>query len=387
MTAQQIGRRQFSATALGFAAWGALPGGMSAWAQASDTIVLGQSAALTGPLAWYGAQYQAGARVALDKVNAQGGIARNKIELRTLDDGSEPHRCVANTHKFISDGAFALFGYIGAATSEAALPLIGSAKIPFIAPFTGATGVRQPFNRWVFHVRASYEEEAERIARHLTNLKLQRIAVFLEQGSKGQAGLAGVTQALAARQLKPTATAMVERPAEQMAAAVQKLVASHPEAIVLIGTWQVSAGFVRAVRAAGYGGMLYSVSSVGTKMLAEALGKDGAGVIVSQVIPSPWHSGRRITREFLQDIQTQGAKVEVNYCSFEGYLAARVLLEGLRAAIHQSNGKLTREALVVALETMNGEIGGFRMAFSWANHQGSHFVDMSMLTGDGQVRT
>jgi len=384
MTQQLIGRRQFTAATLGLAAWG-----VSAQAQttANGSIVLGQSAALTGFLGWYGVQYQAGARLAFDLLNAQGGIARRKIELRTLDDASQSQRSAANVRTLIADGVFALFGTIGAVASEVALPLITAAEIPLVAPFTGSDVVRQPFNRWVFHVRASYMEEAERMVRHLADLRLTRIGVFLEKGSKGKAGLEGVKHSLAARQLSPLGVEMAEHPGEQVTTAAHKLARLRPEAIVLIGTWETSADFVRAVRAAGYGGMLYSVSSVGTKVLADALGKEGAGLVVSQVMPSPWQQGNQITREFLQDIQRSGAKVEVNYCSLEGYLAARVVIEGLRAAMHQSNGRLTRTALVTALETMNGEIGGFRIAFSPSNHQGSRFVEMSMLTADGQVRT
>ena len=113
----------------------------SAWAQAaggSGAIVLGQSAPFTGPSAQLGLQFNLGAQLYFDQVNASGGVNGRRIELKRLDDGYDPERCVANTRQFIADGVFALFGYVGTPTSLAALPLATEAKLPFFAPFTGA---------------------------------------------------------------------------------------------------------------------------------------------------------------------------------------------------------------------------------------------------------
>jgi len=118
------------------------------------------------------------------------------VEIRTLDDGYEPDRCAENTKKLIADEVFALFGYIGTPTSLAAMPLFNQAKVPFFGPFTGAEALRQPFNRLIFHVRASYYDETALIVRQLTNLGLKKIAVFYQNDAYGKAGLDGVTRAL-----------------------------------------------------------------------------------------------------------------------------------------------------------------------------------------------
>ena len=309
MTRIDRGRRQFVAGAA------ALMGFPAVHAQGDGRIVLGQSAALTGAAGQLGVQFQAGASLAFDQVNAQGGIGRRSIELRTLDDGYEPERCAENTRKLIAEDVFALFGYIGTPTSLVALPLFTQARVPFIAPFTGAMALRKPLNRLAFHVRASYEDETELIVRQLTHLGLKRIAVFHQNDSYGQAGLDGVTKALAARQLTPAATGTVERNSDNVAAAVAKLVAARPEAIVQVSAYTSCAAFVRAARKAGWGGNFYNVSFVGTQALADALGKDGAGVVVSQVVPSPYQSSRQITREFQEAIKQGGAKVQANYSS------------------------------------------------------------------------
>ena len=362
-----------------------LAGFNSARAQPEGRIILGQSAAFTGPAAQLGIQFYQGAKLYFDQANAQGGIGRQQIEIRMLDDGYEPARCAENTARLIADDVFALFGYIGTPTSLAALPLATRAKIPFIAPFTGAMALREPFNRYAFHLRASYNDETALIVKHLTNLGLKKVAVFHQNDAYGKAGLDGVTLALDRLNLQPVAQATVERNSVDVALAVKTLVAAGPDAVVQIGAYKGCAAFIREARKAGYGGTFYNVSFVGTQALADELGKDGAGVVVSQVVPSPYNPARPIAREFAEAVKAIGSKeVQANFSSMEGYLAAKVFGEGLRRA----GNKPTRESLMAALEGIgNQSFGGFAVSFGPTDHVASSFVELSMLTGDGRVRT
>ena len=348
----------------------------------TSRIVLGQSAAFSGPAAQLGQQMNRGARLCLDAVNAAGGVNGAQIELRTLDDGYDPARCKANTEKFLAEDVFALFGYVGTPTSLAALPLIREGRTPFFAPFTGAMALRDPQLRQVFHVRASYDDETALIVHQLTSLGLKRIAVFRQNDSYGQAGLDGVTKALQARDLAPVAVATVERNSTEVAAAVQAIVAARPDAVVQISAYKSCAAFVRAARKAGFGGSFYNVSFVGTQALADELGREARGVVVSQVMPFPYASPVPIVREYLDAIKATGGEAKPNYSSMEGYIAARVLVEGLK----RSRG-LSREGLVAGLESLQSfNLGGFAVNFSPRSHVASRFVELSMLTGDGKVK-
>jgi ABC-type branched-subunit amino acid transport system substrate-binding protein len=374
-----LNRRTFTRAAAGAAALIAVP---AVRAQA-ERILLAQSAAFSGPAAQLGIQFHQGAKLYFNQVNAQGGVHRRPIELVKLDDGYEPDRCAENTRKLIAEDPLSLFGYIGTPTSLAALPLATAARVPFFAPFTGAMGLRQPFNRHAFHIRASYNDETELIVKQLTSLGLQKIAVFYQNDAYGKAGLDGVELALKSRNMKPVAQATVERNTVVVAPAVKTLTAAMPDAIVQIGAYKACAAFIRAARAAGFGGTFFNVSFVGTQALADELGKDAAGVVVSQVVPSPYSAARAITREFITAAKKAGPDYQINFSSMEGYLAAKVLTEGLR----RGPPKVTRDSLIAALETMGDEsFGGFSVSFSPHDHVASKFVELSMLTADGRVR-
>ena len=368
-------RRQFSIAAAALL-------GLPAVRAQEGRLVLGQSAPFTGPAAQLGIQYHSGARLYFDQLNAQGGIGGRSIVIRTLDDGYEPERCAENTRKLLSEDVFALFAYVGTPTSLAALPLATRAQVPFIAPFTGAMALREPLQKNVFHLRASYNDETALIVKQLTHLGLKKIAVFHQNDAYGQAGLDGVRLALAAQNLKPVATATVERNSVDVAKAVATLAAAAPDAVVQVSAYKSCAAFVRAARKAGYGGQFYNVSFVGTQALADELGKEAEGVVVSQVVPSPYNAANGITREFVAAAKKAG-NVQVNYSSMEGYLAARLFTEGLKRA-----SKPTREGLVAGLESL-GEtaFGGFQVSLSPTRHVASRFVELSMLKGDGRVLT
>jgi ABC-type branched-subunit amino acid transport system substrate-binding protein len=378
-SSSDLSRRRFT----GLLAASALVGAPSLRAQSGNRLVLGQSAAFTGAAAQLGIQFHAGAKLFFDQLNAQGGVNQTRIEIRQLDDGYEPDRCAENTKRLLADDVFALFGYIGTPTSVVALPLATQAEVPFFAPFTGAMSLRLPFNRMAFHLRASYNDETELIVRQLTNLGLKRIAVFHQNDAYGRAGLDGTVLALSKRSLEPVATGTVERNSVDVAQAVATINAARPDAVVQISAYASCAAYIKAARRAGYGGTFYNVSFVGTQALADALGKDGAGVAISQVVPSPYSPSRPITREFLAAIAQGGNQVQANYSSLEGFMAAKLFAEGLRRA----GGRMTRDALISGLEGIRDfSMGGFNVSFSPTNHVASSFAELSMITSDGRIR-
>ena len=356
--------------------------GAPSLAQSAPKIVIGQSAALTGPAGALGEQFRSGALLMFDRVNARGGIGGRQIELRTLDDGYEPERCADNTRKLIEGGAFALFGYIGTPTSLAALPVINAAKLPFVAPFTGAEALRTPFNRYAFHVRASYFDETAEIVKQVTSVGIKRIGVFYQNDSYGKAGLEGVSRALKPLGLEAAGLGTVERNTVDVDAAVKSILAQKPDAIVQISAYKSCAAFIRAARKAGFGGTFYNVSFVGTQALAKELGAEARSVAVSQVMPYPFAPISPLAGEYLA-AGNAVAGFAPNYSSIEGFVAARTLVEGMRRA----GNNLTHEGLITGLESMREfNLGGFFVDFSAQKHAGSKYVDMTILTADGNVR-
>jgi ABC-type branched-subunit amino acid transport system substrate-binding protein len=271
---------------------------------------------------------------------------------------------------------------VGTPTSLAALPLAAEAKIPLFAPFTGAQALREPFNRYAIHVRASYFDETAAIVRQVTSFGIKKVAVFYQNDAYGKTGLEGVQRALKALNLDTTAVGTVERNTTEVAQALKDILAARPEAIVQIGAYKACATFVRLARQQGYVGTFYNVSFVGTQALMDELGAMAKGVVVSQVMPYPYSPATPISGEYLAAIKDQRGVVP-NYSGIEGFVAAKVLVEALKRAGRGAN----REAFIDAIGSLKDQsIGGFPVDFGPQKHTGSRFVELTLLTEDGRVR-
>jgi ABC-type branched-subunit amino acid transport system substrate-binding protein len=347
----------------------------------AKSILLGQSAAFTGPAAQLGIQMNIGTKAYFDYINAQGGVYGRKIELKTRDDKYEANLAVDNTKKFIDeDKVFALISYIGTPTTVAAMPIFTQAKVPLIGPFTGAEALRNPVNRYIFNVRASYYDETEKIVEQLVSTGNRKIAVFYQDDAYGQAGLKGVQIAMDRRGMKVAALGKVERNTVNVQDAVKTINAAQPDGVVMISAYTSIAEFVREMKAAGSTTQFHNVSFVGSTALADALKGEGYGVAISQVVPYPWGPEVRIVKEY-QAILAKAGHTDYNFSSLEGFVVGEVMVEALRRA-----GKnLTREKLIAALEGMNNvDLGDFVVNFSPTSHSGSKSVDLTMIGHAGK---
>jgi len=357
----------------------------SAFAQSpgvtSHSILLGQSAAFSGPAAQLGIQMNIGTKAYFDYVNAQGGVYGRKIELKTRDDRYEANLAVDNTKKFIDeDRVFALISYVGTPTTAAAMPVFTEAKVPLIGPFTGAEALRNPVNRYIFNVRASYYDETEKIVEQLVSTGNRKIAVFYQDDAYGQAGLKGVQIAMDKRNMKIVALGKVERNTVKVQDAVQTINAAQPDGVIMISAYTSIAEFVREMKKAGSTTQFHNVSFVGSTALADALKDEGYGVAISQVVPFPWSPSVAVVKEY-QTILAKAGRTDFNFSSLEGFIVGKVMVEALRRA-----GKnLSREKLIAALESLNNDdLGDFVVNFSPTSHSGSKFVDLTMIGHAGK---
>jgi len=341
-------------------------------------IVIGQCSALTGPASGLGTGVQLGLKAAIDEVNEKGGVGGRKIVLKSMDDAYEPEKCVECTSKLIEEdgGVFALAGYVGTPTAKVAIPIVQEAKVPLIGAFTGAMLLRDPVQKYVFNVRASYNDETESLLEYLTKKGAKKIAVFYQNDSFGQAGLSGVEKAVAKRNMTIAAKSSFERNTLAVKSGLATIMAAEPDAIIMVGPYKPTAEFVRQARAAGLKSELATISFVGTENLIADLGADSEGVLISQVVPSPADAGLRLTQEYQAALKKSSPDATPSYVSFEGYINGRVLIAGLQKA----GAEPTREQLVEALNAMaKVDLGGMNVAFSAQNHQASGTVFLTRV--------
>jgi branched-chain amino acid transport system substrate-binding protein len=345
-------------------------------------VLIGMSNAQTGPASGLGTKLKEGAVAYFKKVNEAGGVNGRKIKLVSYDDGYEPERAAAMTQKLITeDKVFALFGYVGTPTSSAVLPLASKAGIPYIAPFTGAELLRNPVNKIVFNVRASYFDETEGMVEHLTkDLGIKKIGVFIQDDAYGNAGKAGVVRALMKNNMALAGEGKFKRNTVEIDSALAALKEARPEAVVMVGTYAACAAFVKKAKASGFNPKFLNVSFVGTSDFIREVGADGDGVYITQVVPSPEDATVPLVKQYQADMKAAGSP-DADYTSLEGYLDAVVLVEAMRKA----GPDLTRASLLTAFENLQTVVGGVKVEYSPKNHQGLKGIFHTVVKGGKPV--
>jgi len=351
----------------------------------AESITFGQAAVLQGPASALGLGMKAGLEAAFEEANKKGGVHGRKLKLVSVDDGYEPSKSIAATRKLIEeDKVFALIGAVGTPTAVATQPLAAAAKMPFIGAFTGAGFLRNPKLENVVNIRASYDAETEAWVKHLTeDLKISKIAIFYQDDAYGRAGLSGFKKAMDKRGMQIAAEGTYERNTTAIKTALLALRRAAPEAVVMVGAYKPSAEFIKLARKIEFNPVFVNISFVGASALAKELGNEGAGVIVSQVVPFPWDASLKVVADYQAAIKAKDAKAEPEFVSLEGYLVGRLAI----AALEKAGPNPTRANLLQTIkETGTFDIGGLQMTFGAQDNEGLDKVFMTVIQPDGSFQ-
>jgi branched-chain amino acid transport system substrate-binding protein len=359
-------------------------------------IRFGMAAPFSGASKELGRQMKLGIDTAFNRVNEAGGVEGRMLKLIAADDGYEPTRTAdAMKQLYEKDQVFGIIGNVGTPTAVVAVPYALERRMLFFGAFTGANVLRHdPPDRYVFNYRASYAEETDATVRYLVKLRripVRQIAVFAQQDTYGDSGFAGVAKAV--RTLGVSDSTIVrlnyKRNTVDVDDAINQLKLQKPpiKAIVMVATYRAAAKFIEKTHDL-FPGMIYTnVSFVSSTALADELMLLGpryaTGVIVTQVVPAVSGSSSAVL-EYKNALAKYFPGEAPDYVSLEGYVAASVLIQGLKGAGPQ----LDTETLIDVLEnTRNFDLGlGAQLGFGRAEHQASHKIWGTAIDENGKYQ-
>jgi len=347
-------------------------------------IAVGQSAVFSGPVAATGNNYRRGIELYFEQINKAGGVNGRKLQLTALDDAYDPKRTVENTRLLIEENkVFALIGYVATANLIAAMPVAEEAKVPMFAPLVGTTSIRLKHNRYLFHVRASYQAELARITQQLAVVGTNKVAVVYQDSVFGKSNLETLLELAKAEKLEVVKTLPMAITAANATDIAAQLKQAAPNAIIMIMAGTMSEVLIRDVRGSGLGTPLYTISVGLADARASATRLNGAlrGVITASIVPSPTLERYGVVKEYRKALGASAGSGD-NYTVLEGYIVAKAFVEGLRRA----GRNLTRENFIAALEGVGSlDLGDFRVDYGPKNHNGSNFVELEMYTATGSL--
>ena len=347
-------------------------------------IRLGASQVLSGPLGSQTREYGAGARLYFDHVNKQGGVYGRTISYKTVDDGFDVKVSVENTRKLIEDDkVFMIFNNTGTGHVAAILPLLAQTRTIDFGPVTGATSLRDKFNQHLFHVRASYANEARKMASQMRQIGITRIVAFYQDDVFGKTLLNEIRQAMAAEKLAIAAEVKVDPNKPDFAAAARAAEAAQPQAVVMGTAGTTFPLFVKAMRETSARPSFYGFSVASLDVLNKDLGPAAQGIILAQIMPSLRSTSIPVVAEYLSLLRERAPEAVPSASQFDGFVHAKVLVEGFQRA----GRNLGTESFIKAMEA-SGEIafGRFTAQYSPQSHSGSSYVELAIIDGSGRLR-
>lgn len=345
-------------------------------AMAQD-IVVGQSVPLSGNNADIGRDMRDGALAIFARANATNLLGR-KIQLVTLDNANDRARAKQNTELLLGQHeAMVLFGYSSATVSLDALPMAAKNNLLFFAPFTGSSEVRGVPN--VFTVRASYQDETAKIVAAKREIGSTKAVVLYYDDEVGKSNYAMASATFVEAGLPKPPGVAVKRSAPLDAATVDALLKDAPHYVLATTRYNAVGDYLKIATGQGRAVPVAALSFVNPEELAELPDGLARGTVVSQVVPTPSASHQvsiPVVKDCADALQAlNGAKL--THTSLESCIDAKVLL----AAMKRATPKITRESILQSMGTLGRvDLGGYSVNYTPGNHQGSNWVELTILS-------
>lgn len=349
-------------------------------AAAQAPLVVHHIGPFTGVLAVSNLEAIDGARLYLDQLNERGGVQGRRVLLETLDDGQDPKKAQALFDELMAKGRpLALMMARTTPTMQALLPAITKAGVPMVAPQTGASFINEPPRREVFPLRASYRREAETAIRLQHQLGVRSWGLLLADDAFGTDTLVGIERAFAELKVTEVTRAKIDNRKPDVSGPVREMLASRPQAVLLVVSAKAASDFVKQYRAEGGTANFISLSNTSNNDYLQGLGDQARGAVVMQVMPSPFSGTTALAREY--GAAAARAKKPLSYAGFFGFASAKLLAVGLARAGREP----TAASLIAALESAGDiDLGGHRVRYGPGDRTGSSFVDSSIITTGGR---
>lgn len=349
-----------------------------AWAD----IVIGQSAPLSKANVSLGVDIRDGALAWFNRVNERGGIHGQRVRLVTLDDENSAKKSGPNTESLIRDyGASVLFGYASATLSVPALAVAEKHNVPLFAPFTGADTIHER-KKGVYTIRASYRDEMRAIVGMWGGVGLTRLVVVHYADAVGRQNFETVQKMLEGVKDALAVSIPIERNASVHASTLGRIRSSEAQVIIFTTLAEPIAEIVRQIKAESLFYNMIALSFAGNSQLRDAVGGVGQGLAMTTVVPRYDDGAMPLAREY-RDAMAAAGFSRLSYASFESFIAAKVLTEGLIRAGAQPTGDAFGKAMT-SMKTF--DLGGYRLTFGRERPHGSQYVDMVVLGRGGRFK-
>ncbi|MCP4135027.1 MAG: ABC transporter substrate-binding protein [bacterium] len=348
---------------------------------AGDTIKIGAIFAVTGPASFLGAPEKKTAQMAINKINAKGGINGKKLELIVKDSGGNPEKAISFAKQLIEEDK--VFAIIGPSTSGETMKIKNiceKAKIILVS-CAAAEVIVNPVAKYVFKTPQKDSHVVQKIYETMKTMGISKIGIVSGNTGFGKAGKAQLEKLAAKAGIKILISEVYDKKATDLTGVLTKVKAMNVQAIVNWSIVPAQSIVAKNMKQLNINVPLFQSHGFGNIKYAKEAGKAGEGII--------FPCGRLFVSDMMEDGSAQKAvlaqykkdyeakyKEDVSTFGGHAYDAVMILIEALKKA-----GSADTEKVRTAIENLKDFPGtGGVFNFSAEDHNGLGIDSLSMHT-------
>jgi len=324
---------------------------------AADTIKIGVNAPLTGFAASDGKSSTEGAKLAVNQINAAGGVLGKMLELVIYDDQAKPSQAIPIASKLIGRDrvVIGISGSYSGATRSAA-GVFQESKIPYISAFAIHPDITRA-GEYVFRTSFLGEVQGKAGAKLIGEMMGKKKVVMITlQNDFGKSLAAGFKSKASAYGIKVAGEYQYSIKDRQFGSIVAKVRSDNPDAIYASGYYFTAGPLVSQLRAAGVTCPIIGQEGYDSQKFIEIAGKASEGVIITTSLDRD--SKVPVTADFIKAFEAQ-AGFKTDMVAASGHTAVMVAADAIKRA-----GTTTPDKLLAALKTTNLKVSTGTIKFN-----------------------
>jgi branched-chain amino acid transport system substrate-binding protein len=326
-------------------------------AAAAQNIRIGFHVPLTGPAASDGLSAMRGAELAVEQINAAGGINGRKIELVVQDDQARADQAVPLANKYVGEGVKVMVSGSFSAPTRAAASVFQTAQIPYISAYAIHPDITRA-GKYVFRTAFTGEVQGRAAAKVAGDLLAKKKVTLLTLNNDfGQSLAAGFKEAAGKFGIQIVSEYTFGMQDRQFGAVVASVRKDDPDAIFVVGYYYNGGPLVAQLRAAGIKAPIIGTEGFDSQHFLDIVKDAGEGLIVATALDRDTKSA--VTRKFIEDFEAK-YKTPADMVAASTHTAVNIAAEALRRAGPDDSAKI-RDAIA---GLKNFEVAAGRLTFN-----------------------
>jgi branched-chain amino acid transport system substrate-binding protein len=248
----------------------------------ADTIKIALAGPVTGPVAQYGDMQMIGAQMAIEKINAAGGVNGNKLEGIIYDDACDPKQAVAVANKIVNDGVKFVVGHLCSSSTQPASDIYEDEGILMVTAASTSPEITTRGHKMVFRTIGLDSHQGPTAGNHIANvIKPKKLAIIHDKQQYGEGIASAVKKTVESKGIKVEMYEGITAGDKDFSSLIAKMTKANID-FIYYGGYHPELGLIlRQSAEKGLAAKFMGPEGVGNKDISSIAGAASEGLLVT----------------------------------------------------------------------------------------------------------